>query len=160
MSKETAASLDPFIDNPEVEHDRIIAEGLEQALVASIQQQAAGGQIPPLVLAKVMSLVKTDRLEIAEALQKVTEEATEEQRKAEEQAMMEQGMGGMPGMDMEQALAGATMGSMMGPEAAAQMQSPIPGAGQGMEDLGSLLGALRRPAMTVAPMRGVERGAV
>ena len=158
MSKETAASLDPFIDNPEVEHDRIIAEGLEQALVASIQQQAAGGQIPPLVLAKVMSLVKTDRLEIAEALQKVTEEAAEEQRRAEEQAMMEQGMGG--GMGMEQAMAGATMGAMMGPEAAAQMQSPIPGAGQGMEDLGSLLGALRRPAMTVAPMRGVERGAV
>ena len=156
MSKETAASLDPFIDNPEVEHDRIIAEGLEQALVASIQQQAAGGQIPPLVLAKVMSMVKSDRMEIAEAIQKVTEEAAEEQRKAEEEAMAQQ----QGGMGMDQALAGATMGSMMGPEAAAQMQSPIPGAGQGMEDLGSLLGALRRPAMTVAPMRGVERGAV
>ena len=156
MSKETAASLDPFIDNPEIEHDRIIAEGLEQALVSSIQQQAAGGQIPPLVLAKVMSLVKTDRMEIAEELQKVTEDAAEEQRKAEEEAMAEQG----GGMGMEQALAGATMGSMMGPQAAAQMQSPIPGAGQGMEDLGAMLGALRRPAMTVAPMRGVERGAV
>jgi hypothetical protein len=156
MSKETAASLDPFIDNPEVEHDRIIAEGLEQALVASIQQQAAGGQIPPMVLAKVMTLVKTDRMEIADAITKVTEDAAEEQRKAEEEAMMQQ----QGGMGMEQAMAGATMGSMMGPEAAAQMQSPIPGAGQGMEDLGSLLGALRRPAMTVAPMRGVERGAV
>jgi hypothetical protein len=156
MSKETAASLDPFIDNPEVEHDRIIAEGLEQALVASIQQQAAGGQIPPMVLAKVMTLVKSDRMEIADAITKVTEDAAEEQRKAEEEAMMQQG----GGMGIEQAMAGATMGSMMGPEAAAQMQSPIPGAGQGMEDLGSLLGALRRPAMTVAPMRGVERGAV
>jgi hypothetical protein len=156
MSKETAASLDPFIDNPEVEHDRIIAEGLEQALVASIQQQAAGGQIPPMVLAKVMTLVKTDRMEIADAITKVTEDAAEEQRKAEEEAMMQQ----QGGMGMEQAMAGATMGSMMGPEAAAQMQSPIPGTGQGMEDLGSLLGALRRPAMTVAPMRGVERGAV
>ena len=107
-----------------------------------------------------MSLVKTDRLEIAEALQKVTEDAAEEQRKAEEEAMAQQGMGMGGGMGMEQAMAGATMGAMMGPEAAAQMQSPIPGAGQGMEDLGSLLGALRRPAMTVAPMRGVERGAV
>lgn len=159
MSKETAAQLDPFIDNPEVEHDRIISEGLEQALVSSIQQQAAGGQIPPLVLAKVMALVKTDRLEIAEALQKVTEEAAEEQRKAEEEAAMQQsGMAG--GMSPEQAMAGQTMESMMGPQAAAQMQSPIPGAGQGMEDLGAMLGALRRPAMTVAPMRGVERGAV
>ena len=169
MSKETAAMLDPFIDNPEVEHDRIIAEGLEQALVASIQQQAAGGQIPPLVLAKVMSLVKGDRMEIAEAIQKVTEDAAKEERKAQEEAMAQQqgmspemgmGMGGPPGMSPDQAMAGATMGAMMGPEAAAQMQSPIPGAGQGMDDLGSLLGALRRPAMTIAPMRGVERGAV
>jgi hypothetical protein len=164
MSKETAAGLDPFIDNPEVEHDRIIAEGLEQALVASIQQQAAGGQIPPLVLAKVMSLVKADRMEIAEALQKVTDDAAEEQRKAEEEAMAQQGamggMGGMGGMSPEAAMAGATMGSMMGPEAAAQVGSPIPGAGQGMEDLGSLLGSLRRPAMTISPMQGVERGAV
>ena len=161
MSKETAASLDPFIDNPEVEHDRIIAEGLEQALVASIQQQAAGGQIPPLVLAKVMQLVKGDRMEIAEALQKVTDDAAEEQRKAEEEAMAAQaGMGGMPGMSPEGAMAGATMGAMMGPEAAAQVGSPIPGTGQGMEDLGAMLGALRRPAMTVAPMRGVERGAI
>lgn len=159
MSKETAASLDPFIDNPEVEHDRIIAEGLEQALVASIQQQAAGGQIPPLVLAKVMQLVKSDRLEIAEALQKVTDDAAEEQRRAEEEAAAQAGMGG-GGMSPEQAMAGATMGAMMGPEAAAQVGSPIPGAGQGMEDLGALLGSLRRPAMTVAPMRGVERGAI
>jgi hypothetical protein len=157
MSKETAASLDPFIDNPEVEHDRIIAEGLEQALVASIQQQAAGGQIPPLVLAKVMQMVKSDRMEIAEAIQKATEDAAEEARKAEEEAMMQQGGGAV---SPEQAMAEATMGAMMGPGAAAQVGSPIPGAGQGMEDLGSLLGSLRRPAMTVAPMRGVERGAV
>jgi hypothetical protein len=153
MSKETAASLDPFIDNPEIEHDRIIAEGLEQALVASIQQQAAGGQIPPLVLAKVMDLVKTDRMEIAEALQKVTDDAAKEAQKAAEAQAGAQ-------MTPDQMMAGTTMASMMGPQAAAQAPSPIPGAGQGMEDLGAMLGALRRPSMTVAPMRGVERGAV
>lgn len=157
MSKETAATLDPFIDNPEVEHDRIIAEGLEQALVASIQQQAAGGQIPPLVLAKVMQLVKDDRMEIAEALNKVTEDAIKEQKKAEEEAAAaQQGAAMTPG----QMMAPSAMEAMAGPGAAAAMQSPIPGPGQGMEDLGALLGALRRPAMTVAPMRGVERGAV
>jgi hypothetical protein len=154
MSKETAASLDPFIDNPEVEKDRITAEGLEQALVASIQQQAASGQIPPLMLAKIMQIVKDDRLELAEALNKVTEDAAREQQKAQEEQMMQQQM------NPEQAMAGATMQAMMGPQAAAEMQSPIPGPGQGMEDLGALLGALRRPAMTVQPMRGAERGAI
>jgi len=41
-------------------------------------------------------------------------------------------------------------------------QSPIPGgdAMPGMAALGDMLGQLRRPAMTVQPMRGVERGAV
>jgi hypothetical protein len=51
MSKETAASLDPYIDNPEYEHDSIISEGLEQALMSGIQQQASEGALPPLVLA-------------------------------------------------------------------------------------------------------------
>jgi hypothetical protein len=156
MSKETAAQLDPFIDNPEVEHDRIIAEGLEQALVASIQQQASGGQIPPLVLAKVMDLVKNDKMEIAQAINKVTEDAIKEQKKAEEEAAAQQQTQVTPG----QMMAPGAMEAMAGPGAGAAMQSPIPGPGQGMEDLGALLGALRRPAMTVAPMRGVERGAI
>ena len=74
MSKQTAANLDPYVDNPEVEHDRIIAESLEQALVASIQQQASSGSLPPLVLSKIMQLVRDDKMEIAEALNKVTED--------------------------------------------------------------------------------------
>ena len=151
MSKETAATLDPFIDNPEVEHDRIIAEGLEQALVASIQQQAASGQIPPLVLAKIMTLVETDRMELAEALAKVAEDAQKEQ----ERAAQEQAMGQQAAMTPEMAMAPAAAQAMTGAP-----QSPIPGVGPGMESLGALLGSLRRPAMTISPMRGVERGAV
>lgn len=160
MSKQTAATLDPYIDNPELEHDQIISEGLEQALVAGIQQQASSGQIPPLVLAKIMNLVANDKMELAEALNKVTQDAAKEQQKAqEEQAQQQQGM------TPDQAMAGATMASTMGPEAAAMAGAPapgsaVPGVGQGMQDLGNLLGSLRRPAMTVQPMRGVERGAV
>lgn len=151
MSKETAATLDPFIDNPEVEHDRIIAEGLEQALVSSIQQQAASGQIPPLVLAKIMTLVETDKMELAEALAKVTEDAQKEQQAAQEQAMA----GQQPGMTPEMAMAPSAAQAMTG-----QPQSPIPAPSPGMQNLGAMLGALRRPAMTISPMRGVERGAM
>jgi hypothetical protein len=147
MSKETAATLDPYIDNPEQERDAIIAEGLEQALMAGIQQQASSGQIPPLVVAKVMKLVKDDRMELAEALNKVTEDALKEQQQKEQEAGMEQ-------MTPDMATAGATVNAMAGP------QSPIPGLGGGMVALGDMLGQLRRPAMTVQPMRGVERGAV
>ena len=150
MSKQTAATLDPYVDNPEAEHDSIIAEGLEQALMSGIQQQAASGQIPPLTLAKVMKLVADDKMELAEALNKVTEDALKEQQ-AQQEAMAQEEM-----MNPDAAAAGQTVSAMAGP------QSPIPGTGAmpGMSSLGDMLGALRRPAMTVQPMRGVERGAV
>jgi len=160
MSKQSAARLDPFIENAEAEHDRIIAEGLEQALVAGLQQQATTGQIPPATLAKIMSLVVSDKKELAEALQQVTDEAVAEQQKAaEEQAQQQMAQGGPPQMNPAQMLAPATTAAMMGPNAAAP-PSPVPGVGRGMEDLSAMLGALRRPAMTINPMRGVQTGAV
>lgn len=154
MSKRTAATLDPYIDNPEAEHDAIIAEGLEQALMNGLQQQAASGQIPPLTLSKIMALVREDKLELAEALNKVTEEALAEQRKAAEAQQSAQ-----VGAPMTPGGAGATptIQSLAG---AAPQQSPIPGVGPGMASLGDMLGTLRRPAMTVQPMRGTNRGAV
>ena len=124
MSKQTAASLDPYIDNPEMEKDQIIAEGLEQALVAGMQQQAAAGQIPPLVVAKVMKLVRDDKMELAEAFNKVTEDALREQQQPESQ---------------EALTAGATISAMAGP------QAPIQGPNPSQENLMSLLSTLRRP---------------
>lgn len=153
MSKQTAATLDPYIDNPEAEHDQIIAEGLEQALMAGLQQQASSGQIPPLTLAKIMRLVADDRMELAEALNKVTEEALKEEQ-AKQEAAQAPGAGEMT---PDMAAADQTIAAMAGGGAP---QSPIPGLGAGMASLGDMLGQLRRPAMTVQPMRGVSRGAV
>lgn len=150
MSKETAASLDPYIDNPEVEHDHIISEGLEQALMAGIQQQASSGQIPPLVVAKLMKLVQSDKMELAEAMNKVTEDALKEEQAKQEAAMSDP----MSEMSPEMAMAGPAAQAMTG------AQSPVPGVGQGMKDLASMLGDLRRPNMTVMPQRGVAQGAM
>ena len=129
MSKETAATMDPFVDNPEIERDRVTAEGIEMALVQSIQNQAAQGQIPPLVLAKIMRLVRTDKMELAEAFAKVTEDAA---RDAQKEAEAEP--------DAEQMMAPAAMAAMAGPEAAAQ----IPGANPTQESLGNMLNTLRK----------------
>jgi hypothetical protein len=145
MSKQTAAELDPLVDNPEVEHDRIIVEGLETALLSGLQQQASTGALPPLTLAKIMSLVGSDKMELAEALNKVTEEALAEQQ-AQQQA--QQGA-----MTPDMAMAGPTAAAMTGnPEAA----SPIPGVGAGMDDLSSMLADLRTPLMGVENRVGVE----
>ena len=104
--------------------------------------------ITDVEMAKVMKLVKDDKLELAEALNKVTEDALKEQQAEQEQPSS------MEEMTPDMATAGATVNAMAGP------QSPIPGLGSGMASLGDMLGQLRRPAMTVQPMRGVERGAV
>jgi hypothetical protein len=128
MSKQTAASLDPYVSNPEVEKDQIVAEGLEQALVAGMQQQAASGQIPPLVLSKVMKLVRDDKMELAEAFNKVTEEAM-----AEQESMQDD-------MSVDQLTADSTVAAMAGPQAAVQGPNPS------QENLGSLLNTLRRGA--------------
>jgi hypothetical protein len=149
MSKETAAELDPFISSPEVEHDRIIAEGLEQALVSGIQQQAASGQLPPLVVGQIMELVRNDKMELPQAMVKVVEDA---QRKAQEQAAQQQQMAGPPAPD---AMAQA------GPAAAQALTgSPIPGQSPGQADLAGLLSTLRKPTMTIHPMRGAATGAM
>lgn len=141
MSKRTAAELDPFIADAELEHDRTIAEGLEQALVAGLQQQAMSGALPPMILAKMMSLVSNDKMEIAEAMTKVVEDA---QKAAEAEAAAAQQAAPMP----------PTAESMSAPGAAALTGSPIPGANQGQQDLGTLLSTLRKPVMAVADRTG------
>jgi hypothetical protein len=130
MSKETAAHLDPYIDNPEVEHDQIIAEGLEQALMAGVQQQAAAGQIPPLVISKVMKLVQNDKMELADAFHKVTEDAL-----AEQEAQQEGGQ-----MTPEQLTAGPTLQAMAGQQAPIQEPQPA------QRNLADMLMTLRRGA--------------
>lgn len=141
MSKQTAATLDPYIDNPEIEHDQIIAEGLEQALLSGIQQQAAQGQIPPLVLAKVMKLVMSDKMELAEALNKVTEDAAKEEQ-AKQEAQMSGGM--MGEVSPDQMAAPAALQALAGPGAAIQ------GPNQSQYNLGQLLTTLRRGSRSVA----------
>ena len=135
MSKETAAQLDPYVDSPEKEHDSIIAEGLETALMSGLQQQAASGRIPPEALARIMRIVKADKLELADAITKVQEDA-----KKEAEAEQETPPGAGPA-------AAALSGN---PEA----MSPVPGVGQGSSDLTSMLASLRMPTQGMAPSVG------
>jgi hypothetical protein len=147
MSKETAAALDPFIESPELEHDRIISEGLEQSLVAGIQQQTASGAIPPLVISKIMTLVQTDKMELADALVKVTEDAAKEAQAQAEAAAAEQGA-----PTAEQMMAPAAAGAMAGPEAMGAM----PGPSADQDEFANLLGRLRLPVMGVQPTVGTN----
>ena len=102
MSKRSFMSIDPLVDDPEFEHDTVIAEQLEQALLSSVQQQAAAGAIPPGDLARIMALVKNNDLELAEAIEKVQKEAQERQATLVEEMAPEAQPGlAMPGAGAE-----------------------------------------------------------
>jgi hypothetical protein len=79
MSKQTAQEIDPFIADPELEKDRVISESLEQAMLQSIQTQAAQGQIPPADVAAIAALVASDKMDLAEAIKKVQADAQKRQ---------------------------------------------------------------------------------
>jgi hypothetical protein len=79
ISKQTARRLDPMIDDAEFEGDATTAEGLETALLSGIQQQAASGQIPPADLARIIELVRLDKMDLAAAIGQVHKEAQERQ---------------------------------------------------------------------------------
>lgn len=136
MSAQTAAEMDPYIDNAEAERDRIVVEALEQSLLAGMQAQAQSGQMSPMVLSKVMRLVGTDKMELADAITKVTEDALAEQQ-AQQQGQQPTPEGAAAPNAL-QAMAGGPGGPIPG-------MSVMPGMGQ----LGDMLGQLRRPVMAV-----------
>ena len=124
MSKRSFMSLDPLVEDPEFEHDAVVAEQLESALLVSIQQQASEGIIPPADLARIMELVANNEYELAEAVDKVQKEAQERQATMVEATAAEAQPGlAMPGMGAE---------AMTEPAAAPEEQV----------DLGQLYGAL------------------
>lgn len=126
MSRKTFMGIDPLVADADLEEDLIVAEGLQAALIQGIQQQAAAGQIPPSDVARIMDLVRTNRLDLAEAVAKVQQEAQERQAQQAEPGSPET----MPGI----ALPGA------GAEAGA-----IPPPQDSMSNLNQLLMQLRGP---------------
>ena len=129
MSKRTYMEMDPMVDDPEQEMDRVTAEALNQALLSGIQAQAQSGQIPPADVARIAELVAADRLELADAVAKVQAEAQARQA----QAAPPQSPATMPGI--------AQPG--MGAE-----QPAIGPPAQSQQNLSQLFTTLRRPAMT------------
>jgi len=84
MSKESAREADPLISDPDLEHDRIIAEGVETALLQSIQQQAVNPQGPyqPEDLAYLTKLVVEQDVSLFDAVTRTDERARERQAAA------------------------------------------------------------------------------
>jgi hypothetical protein len=104
MSKESAREADPLITDPELEHDRIIAEGIEAALLSSIQQQAVdpNGPYQPEDLAYLTSLVIEKDVTLYDAVKRTDQRARDRQAAAMPQGAPETMPGlAAPGMGAE-----------------------------------------------------------
>jgi hypothetical protein len=107
MSKHTARQIDPMIEDPEREKDQVTAEALEQALLASVQQMASAGQLPPSDVASIIQYVGTDQMELAQAVIKVQNDAQARQAQQAPPGAPETQPGiAMPGAGAEQPAAG------------------------------------------------------
>ena len=136
ISKESAREADPLISDPELEHDRITAEGVEAALLASIQQQAAmpDGPYQPVDLASLVRKVTQEGKSLFKAIEEVDNEARERQASEAPPGAPET----MPGLAM--------------PGMGAEVPEAVPEPQAGVSNLASMLSALRRPAAMAGAM--------
>jgi hypothetical protein len=115
ISKESARESDPLISDPDLEHDRIVSESMEAALLSSIQTQAADPQGPyqPADLAYLTRLVMVDNATLYDAVERTNTRAQERQAAvAPPQAPEAQPGLAMPGMGAEMPTAPAGPPSM------------------------------------------------
>ena len=129
MSKETARESDPLIVDPELEKDRIVAEGIESALLQSIQAQAAdpNGPYQPDDLAYISTQVQSNKMSLAEAIQAAQKRAQARQATPAPAGAPETMPGmAMPGMGAEQ-----PAGPPPGPEGPPQLGALLQQLGGG-----------------------------
>lgn len=132
MSKESAREADPLIADPELEKDRIVAEGIEAALLSSIQAQAAdpNGPYQPDDLAFIAEQVQSNKMSLPEAIMAAQKRAQERQATPAEVGSPETMPGlAMPGMGAEQPAAAPPAGmegllAQLGGGGAASAQQP------------------------------------
>lgn len=133
MSKDTARRLDPYVQDPDLEGDAVMAEALEQSLLASLQNQAASGQLPPADLARITDLVYTQNVTLADAVLQAQREAQERQATS--------GPPGTPTGPVDPASPEAQPG--LAPPGVGAEQASIPEPEPSMQNLEQMLQTLR-----------------
>jgi hypothetical protein len=108
ISKRTARVLDPWIDDPELEEERVLAESLDQAMEMAINQAIINGQIGPLEVGQLRQMVREEKQDIYEAYNTLHQKIQAQQAAA--QASMAGQQEGAPGQ-----MAGGPGGAGGGP---------------------------------------------
>lgn len=138
MSHHRAMEIDPMIEDPDLERDRITAESLERAFMQGLQTQVSQGQIPPDDAAYIVQQVVAKRVPLFEAVMRAQSRAQARQASQPSAGAAEDPTALPPGSPEAQ------MGLAAGPEGAAA--AAIPESSPSMENLQALL-SQRRSAL-------------
>lgn len=79
ISTELGRELNPMIEDPQQEHQRVLVESLESSILGGLQQAAVQGTLAPNDLARIMQLVGEDHKTLVEAVMIAQKEAQERQ---------------------------------------------------------------------------------
>ena len=144
MSKQTAREMDPAIEDPIRERDQVELEGIRQALLTGLEQQAASGQLDPASIARIAQIKAENHVPLEVAVNRVHEEMQKKQ--AANQQAQQQGQGLVPPGQESMNPNQPTLTEAMPGLAAPNVGAPIAPPEAGSNNLESLLSTLRRPA--------------
>lgn len=135
MSHYRAMEIDPMIEDPDLERDRIAGEGIELAFMQGLQTQIAQGQIPPDDAAFIVEQVVARKVPLFQAVQRAQERAQRRQATQPSAGPAELPAGAPPGApEAQPGLAPPGVGAEAG----------IQGPGPSSQNLAMLMQNLRR----------------
>jgi hypothetical protein len=143
ISKSEARKRHPLIQDPDLMGEEVIKEGLEQAVLTSVQQMAAQPGAHYEDVARIAELVTQQDMTIIQAVLQVQKEAQQRQAGVDENGMPMAVPSGSP----------PTMPGLNAPGQGAEAAS-VQGPSQTLQNVGNLFSRLRQPQMTVAAERG------
>lgn len=140
MSKTTGRRLHPWIDDPDLEGDLVVSEGMQTAVLASLQAKANSGELSIVDVARITQLIVEDNQPPYKAVQMAQEEAQRRQAQVDAQGQPDLVPAGAPEAQPGLAVPG------QGAEAATM--PTIPESGQGLASLDQLFMRLRGTSMS------------
>jgi hypothetical protein len=157
MSKKSARMLDPFIDDPDLEEDRVMSESMDQMMLQSLGQSVMQGQIGPLEMGMIAAAVKEERLDIYQAINMVHQRIQQQAMAAQQAQQQQMAMAGAGGQAGGAPPGGAPPAGLMNPNVAAQLGLPaggtppgggVPSPAPSVDHMAQLMSALRPRSMT------------
>lgn len=144
IPKQQAREMHPRIDDPVRAAELVMKEGLESAVLSSVQQMASQPGAHYADVARIAQLVTQNNKSIIEAVMQVQDEAQKRQAAVDEQGQPATVQPGSP----------EAQPGLSAPGQGMEQPTSVEGPSANLQNLGNLFSRLRQPQMAIASERG------